>query len=57
MTQSNGSGDGTDAVRVEVIDDCGRVLEAVYVSEITGVRALSDEALRQVRGAGAVRDR
>jgi hypothetical protein len=57
MGKSNGSSDGSEAVCVEVIDDVGRVLEEVYVTEITGVRSLPPDTLRQVRGTAPPRDR
>jgi hypothetical protein len=50
MVESTGPRDATDALCVEVIDDRGRVVESVYVHEITGVRALDAATLERVRG-------
>ena len=55
MTGSNASRLGTEPLRVEVIDDRGDVVEAVYVNEITGVRVLPDVALARLRGTPPTR--
>jgi hypothetical protein len=53
MAESTGPRDATDALCVEVIDDRGRVLESVYVHEITGVKALDAATLERIRGGVA----
>jgi hypothetical protein len=36
MATGNLGDEGTSELRVEVIDECGRVVEAIYVGDITG---------------------
>jgi hypothetical protein len=55
MGSETAPGDGAEPLRVEVIDDRGRVVEEVYVSEITGVRAISEADLALVRGGASPR--